>query len=280
VDVIAGARLEIAKTGRRSLKPALGGIAALLMLSCSEDSTSTTQPAAGGSPADTAGSPADTAGSPADTAGGSSNNGARCSPAKGTTGNPKTIYEAVNLINGLPHPVDFPCMLESLDRPLSLNANFNTQSAQPAQGKRSPRIFIILNESLSVSLIPGGTTLEFGERDAGGTTSVKAELHFPVEDQLLPEEAFSRLSPAENTGLTLDQASSCGVCHDNEEPAPDYPFRGAFRSARVRPQSFFAVDVTAIRQERDTCDSASEPERCAMLKALFDHGDVVQTAFP
>lgn len=248
-------------TGRH-LKVAFGGAIVVLMLGCSEDKGATT---------------------PRSASGGSSNDGGRCSPAEGTSGNPKTIHEALDLINGLPHPVDFPCFLESLDRPLSINATSNTQSAQPALGKRSPRIFIVLNESLSMSLVPAAvaTTLEFGERKADDPGfSVKAELHFPIEDQLVPEDAFSRLAPDASTGRTLEQATLCGVCHDNEKPSPDYPVLGAFTSAIVKPTSFFAVDVAAIRKELDTCDAAAEPERCAMLHALFDHGDVEQTPFP
>jgi hypothetical protein len=109
---------------------------------------------------------------------------------------------------------------------------------------------------------------------------VKGELHFPVEEQLVPEDAFARLAPDAASGRTLEQATRCGVCHDNEKATPDYPLLGAFTSAIVKPSSFFAVDVAAIRRERDSCDSALEPERCAVLQALFDHGDVVQTAFP
>jgi hypothetical protein len=240
------------------IQPTLPAVALLLLLNCSEaDSARNSEPVDPGSDE-------------------------RCSAASGTTGDPKTIYELLELINGLPRPVTLPCLLESLDRPLSLNANFNTQSAQPALGKRSPRIFIILNESLSMSLVPGGEgTLEFGARTADEPgVSVKGELHFPVEDELAPDDAFVRLAPAESTGLTLQQATSCGVCHDNERPAPAYPFPGAFASAIVKPAPFFAVDVAAIQHERDTCDSAAEPERCAVLEAMFDHGDVVQTPFP
>lgn len=245
----------------QDLRPLASGLV-MLILGCSEDKRATTLQS---------------------TTGGSSNDGRRCSPAEGTSGNPRTIHEALDLINGLPHPVDFPCFLESLDRPLAIHATSNTQSAQPAVGKRSPRIFIVLNESLSLSFVPAvvAGSLELGERKADDPGfSVKAEVHFPIEDQLMPEDAFSRLAPDASTGLTLDQGTLCRTCHDNEKPAPDYPVRGGFTSAIVRPTSFFAVDAAALRKERDTCDEAAEPERCAMLHALFDHGDVAQTAFP
>jgi hypothetical protein len=242
VDRVDGARMKIARAVRRHLKPALGGIAALLMFSCSDEDAANTAP-----------------------------------PAQGA---PRTIYDVLELINELPHPVQLPDFLESLERPLALNANFNTQSAQPALGKNNPRIFIIMGKSFSMSLVPGAEpTLEFGERDASTLRSVKGELHFPVEGQLAPEDAFVRLAPDDSTGLTLDQGTLCGTCHNNEAPAPDYPFRGAFASDILKPTPFFAVDVGAIRRERDACDSALEPERCSVLEAIFDHGDVVQTAF-
>src|SRR5688500_14114777 len=85
----------------RLLKAAFGGAIVVLMLGCSEEEEAT---------------------SPQSATGGSSNGRGRCSPAEGTSGNPRTIREALDLINGLPHPVDFPCFLESLDRPLSINA--------------------------------------------------------------------------------------------------------------------------------------------------------------
>jgi hypothetical protein len=259
----------------RHLKPIFGGMAALLMLSCSEESSRSPTPAAeaGASSQGEAG---------ASSQGGSSTQGEAGSPSQGASENPKTIYEMLDHINALPHPVELSHLLESLNRPLSLNANSNTQSAQPAVGKRSPRIFLILNDTLSMSFVPGADpTLEFGERNAGDPGfSVKAEVHFPIEDQLAPEDAFTRLAPDAATGRTLEDATRCGVCHDNEKPTADYPFLGAFTSAIVKPSTFFAVDVASIRQERETCDASAEPERCAVLQALFDHGDVVQKAFP
>jgi hypothetical protein len=33
--------------------------------------------------------------------------------------------------------------------------------------------------------------------------------------------------------------------------------------------------VESLRTENVSCDAAAEPERCAMLSALFNHGDVV-----
>src|SRR5688572_21417826 len=154
----------------------LTGVALLLLCCSQEGSAETTEPVDGAASGD------------------------RCAPASGSSGNPKTIYELVELINGLPHPASLACFLESLERPLALNATSNTQSAQPAVGKRSPRIFLILNESLRVSLVPGGDTLEYAEVDARDESrSVKGELHFPIEGQLAPEDAFAQIAPDPST---------------------------------------------------------------------------------
>lgn len=205
---------------------------------------------------------------------GSTSGTKRCNAPKGT-GSPTTIADVVDLINALPHPVDFECFLESLDRPLGIFATSNVQSAQPAEGKRSPRIFLMIDE-FSMSLVPGtGGTLEVGERDESGTRSVKGEVHFPVESELELEDAFTR--------ITFDSAtkqSNCGVCHDSEELSAKYPFPTAFLNTVLIPQPFFAVDVSSIRGEYDACDANKEPERCAMLQGLFGHGEVAQKAFP
>jgi hypothetical protein len=252
-NLVERLRMEATRATRRHAQPALVGVAALLMLHCSgEDATTTTaQPEPGGA------------------------------ANQETAGGPRTIYEVLDRINELPHPVQLTEFLESLPRPLAVNANFNAQSAQPALGKRSPRIFIIVERAFSMSLVPGAAaaTLEFGERDASGLRSVKGEVHFPVEAPLAPEDAFVRLAPDASTGLTLDQGTLCGSCHNNEAPAPDYPFRGAFSSEILKPTPFFAVDVAAMRQEHDACDAAAEPERCSVFQAIFDHGDVVQAPF-
>ena len=237
-----------------------GAISTALMLACSDVQTSLQD--AGAAEEHTSG-------------------GRNCSPTNMTTGSPETINDLLELVNGLPHPVELPCLIESLDRPIAINSNFNTQSAQPAMGRRSPRIFIITSESFAMSLVPGGqSTLEFGERSADGLTSVKGELHFPIEGPLNPEDAFARLAPDEATGLTLDQATKCGVCHDHERRAPDYPSRGAFASAVLRPAPFFAVELAAIKREHDACDSEMEPQRCSELQAIFERGEVVQAGFP
>ena len=40
----------------------------------------------------------------------------------------------------------------------------------------------------------------------------------------------------------------------------------------------FQVGVDVLRAEAEGCDGQLEPERCGMLNALFDHGEVRQSA--
>ena len=66
----------------------------------------------------------------------------RCVAPEGVSTAPQTIAEVVTLLNALPKPLNLPCFVASLARPLSLHAVNSPFSAQPAQGRRSPRIFI------------------------------------------------------------------------------------------------------------------------------------------
>src|SRR6185436_10338181 len=54
--------------------------------------------------------------------------GTGCKPATGVSGSPRTISEAIILINTLPRPTTLACFLEALDRPLSLYMTMSTSS--------------------------------------------------------------------------------------------------------------------------------------------------------
>src|SRR4051794_26926429 len=69
----------------------------------------------------------------------------RCVAPAGTTSSPQTIADVVELLNAMPKPVSLPCFLSTLARPLEVHATLSVTSAQPAVGKRSPRIFIFLD---------------------------------------------------------------------------------------------------------------------------------------
>ena len=194
-----------------------------------------------------------------------------CAPAPGTTGSPSSIAETVDLVNGLPKPVRLTCFLEALERPLRLVATQSFFSAQPAAGRRSPRIFLFM-EGIIHSIVPEGSSsnlLEMGEATSPGN-SIKAELEFPITENVTLATAFER--------LPLDDITTCGVCHDGRVPA--LGIAGAVESEVLRPADRELVPLAELEDEARRCDEALEPERCAMLGALFQHGDVLAAEFP
>ena len=195
----------------------------------------------------------------------------RCTPAPGTTGSPSSIAETVDLVNGLPKPVSLACFLEALDRPLRLVATRSVFSAQPAAGARSPRIFLFI-DGIIHSIVPEGSAsnlLEMGEATSPGF-SIKAELEFPITQNITLATAFER--------LPLDDITTCGVCHDGRVPA--LGIQGAVESEVLRPADRELVPLANLEDEARSCDAALEPERCAMLGALFQHGEVIGAEFP
>jgi hypothetical protein len=194
-----------------------------------------------------------------------------CAPAPGTTGSPSSIAETVDLVNGLPKPVSLACFLEALQRPLRLVATQSFFSAQPAVGSRSPRIFL-LRDGIIQSIVPEGSArnlLEMGEATRPGQ-SIKAELEFPITENITLASAFER--------LPLNGITTCGVCHDGRVPV--LGIEGAFESEVLRPADWELVPLADLEEEARGCDSELEPERCAMLGALFQHGEVIATEFP
>jgi len=194
-----------------------------------------------------------------------------CAPAPGTTGSPSSIAETVDLVNGLPKPVSLACFLEALERPLSLVVTQSFFSAQPAMGRRSPRIFLFM-EGIIHSIVPEGSArnlLEMGEATSPGS-SIKAELAFPITENITLATAFER--------LPFDDITTCGVCHDGRVPV--LGIEGAFESEVLRPADRELVPLAELEDEARSCNGELEPERCAMLGALFQHGEVIPAEFP
>lgn len=185
---------------------------------------------------------------------------------------PESIDEALDTIGALPSPVSLTCFLTSLERPLGLELTSDVFSAQPAEGVRSPRIFV-RTERLTMSVVPVGLAsdlLEFGEHHESGLT-VKAELAFPITLPLAPEAAFDKVLAA--PGAT---STGCAVCHFEElEVAP-----GRYASTPLRPPDEMIVPLEVLHTERAACDPADDPTRCEMLAALLDHGEVEHAPFP
>jgi hypothetical protein len=133
----------------------------------------------------------------------------------------------------------------------------------------------IFSGALILTIVPGGTgrrLLEFGERRSD-TTSLKGELEFPVGSELGEEAPFERL-------MFMESSTTCSACHAGEEPAEDITFTQAFVSQALRPAPGERVGLGELVAESRACDTNAEPERCAMLSAVFGAGDVVDTDFP
>ncbi len=197
-----------------------------------------------------------------------------CAPPPGVSGRPGTIEDAVELINALPRPVTLPCFIDALDRPLRVSATRGSISAQPGVGARSPRFFIVSGALiLSFALEGAGhDLLEFGAL-VSPNRSLKGELAFPVEGDVSPQAAYDRI-------LYREDSTSCAFCHGDEQPAPSVPFANAYSSEALRPLREELVSIPSMRDERDACDPALEPSRCAMLDALFARDDLVIFDFP
>jgi len=197
------------------------------------------------------------------------------------SGSPRTIEEAVALLNALPKPTSVDCFLESLDRPLQATATSNFISAQPAFSPASPRIFLRL-EQLVISVVPegeGSKLIEFSYLLDGDARSVKAELALPLTEPVSPSAPYDHALPTDPAGLARG-GTVCGGCHYGEERFPDITFARAYSSVTFRPNPAYQVPIETLVQAQASCDAAAQPERCAMLTALFGHGAVTQTTFP
>jgi hypothetical protein len=187
---------------------------------------------------------------------------------------PNRIAQVVDWINALPKPLSLPCFLETLARPLPVYASQSLFSAQPAVGRRSPRMFLFA-EPLIMTITPDGEgshLLEFGERRTN-STSLKGEIRFPVTAELEPAAPYDHL-------IVDDRFTTCSGCHDNEEQDPSIGFARAFISRALRPVPAERVGLEELRAEARDCDALVEPERCAMLVAVFGQGGVVNAEFP
>jgi cytochrome c553 len=189
------------------------------------------------------------------------------------SGSPRTIAEAIALLNALPKPTSVACFVESLDRPLFAYATSSTISAQPALSFRSPRIFLRENQLLLSVVIEGPYSwlVEFSELIENDTRSIKGELLFPLAAAVAAAAPYDRIRYAQGT--------VCGTCHGSEERAPSVDFTEAFSSTAFRPNLTFRVSLDSLVHEQQICDPSVEPERCQLLSAIFAGGPVSEAQF-
>jgi hypothetical protein len=181
---------------------------------------------------------------------------------------PRTIADVVARIDALPEPTIY-CLIASLPRPLSLVASLSRTSLQPAVDAYTPRIFVMF-EGLSLSVVGGGdgeNAVEFGEWVTPLRT-LKGELRWPITRPLAVERPYEGLV---EPGQTV---SSCGFCHNAEDAHPTIP--GAFVSDALAPARLNELAIDDVRAIRASC---SDEPYCAILRALFDYGQVQQGAF-
>lgn len=191
-----------------------------------------------------------------------------CETPLGVSGTPRNMSEALILMNSLPKPVSLPCFLQALSRPLSLYMTSSDRSLQPSPGARSPRTFIVF-EPMVMSIVldgPAKIALELGYRTSP-SRSVKTEILFPLTTDVTFDNIFDE--------VLSGRLTKCGACHTGETITfhPDLPV-DVFESDIIAPFDLYEVDIESMRGERASCDPAAEPERCALLSALFDHGTV------
>jgi hypothetical protein len=204
-----------------------------------------------------------------------------CQPPAGISASPRTIEEAVTLLNALPKPTSVSCFLESLDRPLYASATSNFISAQPAFSAASPRIFLRLGQ-LVLSVVPegpGSQLIEFSYLLEGDARSIKAELGLPLAEAVPAQAPYEHVLPTDPAGLARG-GTVCGGCHAREERFHAIDFATAFSSVALRPNPAHRVPLETLAQAQKSCDARAQPERCAMLSALFGHGPVLQAEFP
>jgi hypothetical protein len=188
---------------------------------------------------------------------------------------PRSIQEMVDTVNALPKPVELPCLLESLPRPLEVYATLSTLSAQQTFNRAYPRIFLFA-DPLIFSVVPdgiGASLLEMAEQRAMGR-SIKAELEFPVETELTSATPYEKVMFSETN-------STCAFCHADETMVEDLTFTQVFESVSLRPVPWQQVGIEELLRTTAACDALAEPEQCAMVKAIFgQEGGVTHRDFP
>jgi hypothetical protein len=196
-----------------------------------------------------------------------------CPPPAGFEAGPQSIDEVVALVNALPKPTSLSCYLQALERPLSLYATTSSFSAQPAGGQSDPRIFLFTG-SLVQSVVPSGQGAALLELAmlTSETRSVKAEIEFPVEAALAPEDPYDR--------IRMGAGTTCGVCHLSEFLADTVTITAAYESEALQPPPESGLSLSLTGQYARDCDAVATPERCEILTGLFAHGDTAPGEFP
>ncbi|MFW7377197.1 MAG: hypothetical protein ACOH5I_00125 [Oligoflexus sp.] len=188
----------------------------------------------------------------------------------GETGlKPKTIFEFVDMVNGLPKPLTLPCLVNALAKPLKLIATDSRMSVQPAQGRDRPRIFF-LHEGLILSVVPGEPELELGEIYQE-SLSIKAELKFPLTAEIGLDAPFLTVGAMSNGG------KRCGTyCHKTVIELEPVGEAMVYASQIIRPNPLTELPLEELRQHAAQC---RDDEACLLYQAIFSSGMPLPFAF-
>jgi hypothetical protein len=193
----------------------------------------------------------------------------RCAESAGDIGSIADVVTRLNAIIG--KGGDGACFVATLPRPLAVVATLNVASAQPADGRGAPRLFLMLPK-LVITAVPdgeGSKTLELGQW-MGTTSTIKGEVGLPVTTPLAAATPFQRILNKASDGTT------CATCHGREEPYPS--IASAFVSDAFRPTN--EVALADLEELHTLCVNAgTDSSRCNFIHALFDFGEITQGAF-
>jgi hypothetical protein len=220
------------------------------------------------------------------------------------------IASVVEWINAMPKPLSLACFIKSLNRPLFYNASESIFSAQPSVGRRSPRVFFLIDD-LILTITPdesydtifdpelgsnikdpetgfdkrfwdvdGFQLLELSQEVGvinGVRQSIKGELKFPVETDVPPNAPF--------VGINLgnqNKFSVCAICHLDETQIDIIDGQSVYRSSMIRPETNAIVSLDFMLNEYATCDPTTGPNewyRCEMLEAIYGQGTLIWKSF-
>ena len=196
-----------------------------------------------------------------------------CDLQENAVQNIQRMEDVVDIINALPKPLSLPCLLKHLPRPIPINANASSISAQPVEDEDSPRIFMIYQD-LFLSVVPEGEgrhLLEFSHL-LNARTSVKGELSFPITENLEREDPYLDVF---SEGKSF---SRCAGCHLDETAAPsEFPV-GSIQSFSFKPNPRFNVSLTFLEYYLGKCEE-NDDFRCSMLRSLLS-GETIEAEFP
>ena len=133
-----------------------------------------------------------------------------------------------------------------------------------------------------LSVVPEGPPshlLEFSYLLEADARSIKAELDLPLTDSVSASAPYEHVLSTDPLLLTRG-GTVCGGCHAQEQRVQGIDFAPAFSSVAFRPNPAHRVSLETLGQAQIACDARAQPERCAMLTALFGHGPVLQAEFP